>query len=74
MAMEPRPCSISTEYKKRYFYLQLFQTALTGKQTIALPLNKDHCATYHQGEVAVPYIQYTKIHSKDTFKILWALN
>ena len=39
---------------KLYFYLQFFQTALTDKQTIASPLNKDHRATYHQGEVSIP--------------------
>ena len=39
---------------KRYFYLQFFRTALTGKQKIASHLNKDHRATYHQGEVSKP--------------------
>ena len=39
---------------KQYFYLQFFQTALTGKQIIASPLNKDHHATYHQVEVFIP--------------------
>ena len=39
---------------KRYFYLQFFRTALTGKQAIASPLNKDHRATHQQGKVSIP--------------------
>ena len=38
-----------------------FQTALTGKQTIASPLNKDHRATYHQGEVSITQKQSLKV-------------
>ena len=39
--------------------MQFFQTALTSKQTITSPLNKDHHATYHQGEVSSYTIQAT---------------
>ena len=28
--------------------------AFTGKKIIVTPLNKDHLATYHQGEVSIP--------------------
>ena len=35
------------------FICDFFRTALTGKQTIASPLNRDHRATYHQCEVSI---------------------
>ena len=43
------------------FCLQFFRTTLTGKQIIALPLSKDDCTTYHQGEVSIPYKQSLKV-------------
>ena len=44
--------TIEQNIKKQYFHLQFLRTA--DKQTIALPLNKDHCATYYQGEISIP--------------------
>ena len=38
----------------RYYNINLFRTALTGKLIIASPPNKDRCTTYHQGEVSIP--------------------
>ena len=38
----------------KIYFLQFFRTTLTGKQIIASPLNEDHRATYHKGEVSIP--------------------
>ena len=54
MAMKQGHAPCQQNINKRYFYLHFFRTALTGKQTIASPLNKDHRATYHQGEISIP--------------------
>ena len=39
----------------------IFRTTLTGKQTITSPLNKDHHATYHQGEASIPLKESIKV-------------
>ena len=41
--------------------MQFFRTALTGKQIIASPLNKDQHATYHLGEVSIQWKHSLKI-------------
>ena len=53
--VESRPCTLFiSRVLIKDILIAIFRMAFTGKQIIVRPLNKDHRATYHQGQVSIP--------------------